>query len=123
MTSTTFHYETPTLHFNGQKTPVRCPDELLLRYQEIIDHKRICWTEHHHMLRLLGSGGQGEVYLSQRRGADNFTLPIALKVFSPERYEDERSYDPNTKGRTRDEKTIRRILTDRRSEWDSPQES
>jgi serine/threonine-protein kinase len=31
--------------------------------------------------------------LSERRGADNFTLPIALKVFSPEHYEDTRGYD------------------------------
>ncbi|MDP6721559.1 MAG: serine/threonine-protein kinase, partial [Pirellulaceae bacterium] len=27
------------------------------------------------------------------RGADKFTLPIALKIFSPERYEDTRAYD------------------------------
>jgi serine/threonine-protein kinase len=33
------------------------------------------------------------VYLTERRGTDSFTLPVALKVFSPERYEDERSYD------------------------------
>ena len=33
------------------------------------------------------------VYLSERRGTDNFTLPVALKIFSPERYEDARSYD------------------------------
>jgi serine/threonine-protein kinase len=51
------------------------------------------WTEHLRLMRLLGSGGQGVVYLSQRRGADGFTLPVALKIFSPERYEDARSYD------------------------------
>jgi serine/threonine-protein kinase len=33
------------------------------------------------------------VYLSQRRGTDNFTLPVALKIFSPERYETARDYD------------------------------
>ena len=33
------------------------------------------------------------VYLSERRGTDNFTLPVALKIFSPERYEDARRYD------------------------------
>ncbi len=44
-------------------------------------------------MSLLGSGGQGVVYLSERRGTDSFTLPVALKIFSPERYEDERSYD------------------------------
>ena len=41
---------------------------------------------------MLGKGGQGVVYLSERRGADNFTLPVALKFFSPERFPDERSY-------------------------------
>ena len=51
------------------------------------------WTEHLHLTRLLGSGGQGVVYLSERRGTDNFTLPVALKIFSPARYEDARSYD------------------------------
>ena len=51
------------------------------------------WTEHHRLIRPLGSGGQGIVYLSERRGTDSFTLPVALKIFSPERYEDERDYD------------------------------
>jgi serine/threonine-protein kinase len=30
--------------------------------------------------------------LSERRGADSFTLPVALKFFSPEAFPDERSY-------------------------------
>ena len=51
------------------------------------------WTEHLHLTRRLGSGGQGVVYLSERRGTDNFTLPVALKIFSPARYDDARSYD------------------------------
>jgi len=51
------------------------------------------WTDHHRLLRLLGSGGQGVVYLSERRGTDNFTLPVAVKIFSPLHYEDDRSYD------------------------------
>ena len=38
-------------------------------------------------------GGQGVVFLTERRGADGFTLPIALKIFSPERYNDARAYD------------------------------
>jgi serine/threonine-protein kinase len=51
------------------------------------------WTEHLHLTRRLGSGGQGVVYKSERRGTDKFTLPVALKIFSPARYEDSRSYD------------------------------
>jgi serine/threonine-protein kinase len=45
------------------------------------------------MSRRLGAGGQGVVYLSERRGTDNFTLPVAVKVFSPARYADARGYD------------------------------
>lgn len=51
------------------------------------------WTEHLRFRRLLGTGGQGMVYLSDRRGADGFTLPVALKVFSPERFGSQAEYD------------------------------
>ncbi len=37
-------------------------------------------------MRCLGAGGQGIVYLSERRGADGFSLPVALKLFSPEHF-------------------------------------
>ncbi|MEX0678913.1 MAG: serine/threonine-protein kinase [Pirellulales bacterium] len=92
MATTTFHQETHTRNPNGQSVP-RCPDELLARYDEVISGQRMSWTEHLHLTRRLGSGGQGVVYLSKRRGTDNFTLPVALKIFSPARYEDARAYD------------------------------
>ncbi len=92
MNTTTFQEGNATLTFGGH-AQVRCPDELLQRYQTLVDDQRMSWTEHHRLLRLLGSGGQGVVYLSQRRGTDGFTLPVALKIFSPERYEDSRGYD------------------------------
>ena len=41
----------------------------------MLDQQRLSWTEHHRLVRMLGSGGQGVVYLSLRRGTDNFTLP------------------------------------------------
>jgi serine/threonine-protein kinase len=66
---------------------------LIQRYQDLVDNKRLHWTTHHRLERLLGSGGQGVVYLTERRGADGFTLPVAIKIFSPDRYEDERAYD------------------------------
>jgi serine/threonine-protein kinase len=92
MSTTTFHEGSATRTWGG-RTVRRCSDKLLGHYQSIIDDQRLSWTEHHRLIRPLGAGGQGTVYLSQRRGTDNFTLPVALKVFSPERYEDERSYD------------------------------
>jgi serine/threonine-protein kinase len=44
-------------------------------------------------MRRLGSGGQGVVYLTEVRGADSFTVPVALKVFAPERYDNALAYD------------------------------
>lgn len=72
--------------------PARSPDELKARYREIGNQTLLGWTEHHFLLRRLGSGGQGVVYLCHRLGADGFRLPVALKVFSPERY-DAHGYD------------------------------
>ncbi len=69
------------------------PDFLVKRYQDILTNKRLHWTSHHRLERLLGSGGQGVVYLTERRGTDGFTLPVAIKIFSPDRYEDDRTYD------------------------------
>jgi len=66
--------------------------QLLKRYNELINRDKLGWTEHLRLGRLLGSGGQGLVFLSERRGTDGFTLPVALKFFSPERYADEREY-------------------------------
>lgn len=92
MSTTTFHEGQATRTWGGHSA-TRCSDDLLRRYQHLVSEQRMSWTEHHRLLRRLGSGGQGVVYLTERRGTDNFTLPIALKVFSPERYEDERAYD------------------------------
>jgi serine/threonine protein kinase len=92
MSTTTFHQGVPTLTFEGQPA-THCPDELLERYEAVITDQRMNWTEHLHLTRRLGAGGQGVVYLSERRGTDSFTLPVALKIFSPARYDDARSYD------------------------------
>ncbi|MGD9723416.1 MAG: serine/threonine-protein kinase [Pirellulales bacterium] len=93
MATTTFQQGAATLAFDGEAAAPRCPDELLARYDELITGQRMSWTEHLHLTRRLGAGGQGVVYLSERRGTDSFTLPVALKIFSPSRYEDTRSYD------------------------------
>jgi serine/threonine protein kinase len=92
MSTTTFLEGSATRTWGGHPTQ-RCSDALLAQYKLIIEQQRLSWTTHHRLLSLLGSGGQGMVYLTERRGTDNFTLPVALKIFSPERYPDERSYD------------------------------
>lgn len=93
MLTTTCRDLTPTLNPDGSSSPPRLPNELQPQYDTIIDEQRLNWTSHHRLQKRLGSGGQGVVYLTERRGADGFTLPVALKIFSPERYEDARDYD------------------------------
>ena len=91
MSTTILHEDRPTVTAAGE-VGSRCPDELLAKYTEILGAGRLNWTEYHTLSRRLGAGGQGVVYLTTRRGAGNFTLPVALKIFSPERYETERLY-------------------------------
>jgi serine/threonine protein kinase len=92
MSSTTFPEGTITRTWDGQPAS-RCPESLLGQYYAVLEGQRLSWTEHHRLIRPLGSGGQGVVYLSERRGTDDFTVPVAVKIFSPERYDGERSYD------------------------------
>ena len=90
--STTILQGTRTITFNGEQSR-RCPNELFERYDRLLNTQYIGWTEHLRFRRLLGRGGQGLVYLTDRRGSDGFTLPVALKVFSPERFSCQLSYD------------------------------
>ncbi len=92
MTTTLFKEGRPTISVSGE-VGSRCPEELLVRYGEIVSGGRLNWTEYHNLGRRLGAGGQGIVFLTTRRGSDGFTLPVALKIFSPERFETEALYD------------------------------
>ena len=64
--------------------PTKCED-LLHRYENIVAQKRLNWTPHLRFAEVVGSGGQGVVFRTEWRGADAFTIPVAVKVFSPER--------------------------------------
>jgi serine/threonine protein kinase len=92
MTTTIYQEGRPTISVSGE-VGSRCPEELLARYGEIIEGGRLTWTEYHQLTKRLGAGGQGVVFLTTRRGSDGFTLPVAIKIFSPERYESEQLYD------------------------------
>jgi serine/threonine-protein kinase len=69
------------------------PPELTESYARLINQPTLAWVEQHRLVRRLGSGGQGVVYLCERVGADQFMLPVALKFFSPEGYLDVSSYE------------------------------
>src|SRR6056297_1866704 len=92
MQSTTRYEPSPTVTQSGSVVRESDPT-LVARYDEITRGRKLSWTGHYHMLRMLGRGGQGEVYLSEYRGTDGFTVPVAMKIFSPERYADSRAYD------------------------------
>jgi eukaryotic-like serine/threonine-protein kinase len=72
--------------------PASSGGELLARYRALARGERLGWATRYHKLRLLGRGGQGVVHLARREGADGFTLPVALKTFSPEPYRDDDAY-------------------------------
>ncbi|TWT83527.1 Serine/threonine-protein kinase PrkC [Planctomycetes bacterium CA13] len=92
MQSTTRYEPNPTITLHGSPH-TNSDTELVRRYDDLTQSQKVSWTGHHHLLRLLGRGGQGEVYLTEYRGTDGFTVPVAMKVFSPERYTDSRSYE------------------------------
>lgn len=66
--------------------------DLDARYAELIDQSTVCWNSDRRLDRCLGGGGQGTVYLSHRSGAGDFSLPVALKFFSPEPYDSSQNY-------------------------------
>ncbi len=75
-----------------ENAQVTTPDSLTDRYQALLKAQRVQWTTYHKFQRELGSGGQGIVYLSERKGADGFNQPVAMKVFSPERFANSNAY-------------------------------
>ncbi|MGB7324076.1 MAG: serine/threonine-protein kinase [Rubripirellula sp.] len=85
MQSTTRFEPNPTITAEGSVASKSDP-KLMEAYDRLSHDGKVSWTGHHHLLRMLGRGGQGEVYLTEYRGTDGFTVPVAMKVFSPERY-------------------------------------
>ena len=67
-------------------------EALVAHYERFAWTEDIEWITRYRKVRLLGTGGQGAVYLAQRLGADGFARSVALKVFSPAAYRDEVAY-------------------------------
>jgi serine/threonine-protein kinase len=65
------------------------PDQ---RIAALVEKSTIAWSANHHLIRRLGAGGQGIVYLADRLGADGWEVPVAIKFFSPAPYPTMRAY-------------------------------
>ena len=55
--------------------------------------EQIGWRTERPFLKTLGTGGQGTVILTERRGAGSFRMPLALKFFSPNQFGTVEKYD------------------------------
>ena len=55
--------------------------ELGEHYRSLVDGELVGWDAVRPFRKCLGVGGQGVVYLSERRGVDGFTIPVALQIF------------------------------------------
>lgn len=68
-------------------------EELTRRYKRLLREDCLYGTTHHDLKKVIGQGGQGIVFLSERRGADGFLLPVAIKIFRPKDYCDLQRYE------------------------------
>jgi serine/threonine-protein kinase len=62
------------------------------KYSQLLQAQQVKYASRRQLIRPLGSGGQGVVYLSYRSGMEGFSLPVALKLFSPNPYDSDRHY-------------------------------
>jgi serine/threonine protein kinase len=56
-------------------------------FRELVSREDVAWEVKYRLVRRLGSGGQGIVYLADRDGAFDVTFRLALKFFRPDRYQ------------------------------------
>jgi serine/threonine protein kinase len=61
-------------------------------FRELVSREDVAWEVKYRLLRRLGSGGQGIVYLADRSGAFDVTFRLALKFFRPDRYQSVAEY-------------------------------
>jgi serine/threonine-protein kinase len=91
--STTEIFENSVTHSFPGTGMDGCSEILREEYYNLLDQQKVHWDENIHFKEMLGQGGQGVVFLSEQRGTDGFVLPIAIKVFSPERFSNDVLYE------------------------------
>lgn len=66
---------------------------LSAQYQEFQKRSNVSWQVTYRLLKKIGEGGQGVVYLADRVGAHDVSFRLALKIFSPDCYKTREMYD------------------------------
>lgn len=97
-----------------QPTPA-LPEDLLKRidgFSRILGAGSIGWMTDRPFLKTLGTGGQGTVLLAERRGAGNFSIPVALKFFSPHQFKAVGNYESEMLRMTEVASMVARIQDD-----------
>ena len=86
----------PSTRFLTRRDPPHAANQALRELQEqfhnIIASADVRWTTRYRLIEKLGAGSQGIVFLAERQGAHNISLPVALKVFSPQSHTTSRAY-------------------------------
>ncbi len=67
--------------------------DLAIRFRSVGSKGELGWNSKYEGMKLVGKGGQGIVFRSERSGADGFRLPVALKAYSPEVYSSTEDYE------------------------------
>ncbi len=62
-------------------------------YSALLLRRGLDWTSERTFIKRLGIGGQGCVMLAERRGVASFSIPVALKFFSPLAFESQLKYE------------------------------
>ncbi len=57
-------------------------------FEDLIGRKNISWEQVYNLKEILGSGGQGTVFLAERLGAFGVSFHLALKFYRPNDYRD-----------------------------------
>ena len=91
--STTELFERTMTHAELVSVTDGCSDELRSNYFALLDQQRVHWHDDVQFKNMLGQVGQGFVFLSDLRGSDGFVLPVAIKIFSPERFGSDALYE------------------------------
>ena len=80
----TEHFATPTKTYDQQYAE---GIQLTQHFRDLVSRDEVAWEVSYRLLRKLGSGGQGIVYLADRGGAFDVSFRLALKFFRPDRYQ------------------------------------